>query len=96
MLSFDYRKEYTPLDVHTVLRNGDTITLVMKNPGIHMRMRTAEYGKKSYNMVVPQTDRGLACFFSILRYLVRYYIIVLIVQLALWSNFNTFTEYYHN
>jgi len=44
--------------------------MVLKNPAIHIGSYTAEYGKKTYNMLQPQTDDGIAKFFSILRYLV--------------------------
>lgn len=65
-----YRKGLEPLDIYTELRDGDRITMVLKNPAMHIGIYTAEYGKKSYNMLQPQTDEGIAKFFSILRYLV--------------------------
>jgi len=63
------RKGLEPLDIYTELRDGDRITMVLKNPAMHIGIYTAEYGKKSYNMLQPQTDEGIAKFFSILRYL---------------------------
>jgi len=63
------RRGFEPLDIYTELRDGDRITMVLKNPAVHIGSYTAEYGKKTYNMLQPQTDDGIAKFFSILRYL---------------------------
>jgi len=63
------RRGFEPLDIYTELRDGDRITMVLKSPAVHIGSYTAEYGKKTYNMLQPQTDDGIAKFFSILRYL---------------------------
>ena len=63
---------YKPL---TILQSGlprdEKIILVLSDPYHYQVIRSAEYGKKSYNMMVQQTDEGISKFFSILRFMVR-------------------------
>lgn len=64
-----YRGVYKELDLYTSLREGDVLTMVLKNPAEDSRAYTSEYGKSTCNMLIPQSDRGLSAFFAILRYL---------------------------
>ena len=48
----------------------DILTLVLKNPHNYLGVQGTEYGKSTYNPVVPQTDAGISKFFSILKFIV--------------------------
>lgn len=64
------RRGYESLNVDTELRDGDVMTLVLKNPQDYYGSLGTEYGAKTYNPVVPQTDAGISKFFSILKFIV--------------------------
>ena len=70
--SFLARRGYEHLNVDTELRNGDILTLVLDDPNMYLGTCGTEYGKKTYNPVVPQSDMGLSKFFSILKFIVSY------------------------
>ena len=54
----------------TELRGGDIMSLVLKNPQDYLGTLGTEYGADTYNFVVPQSDSGVAKFFSILKFIV--------------------------
>ena len=65
-----YRRGYERLNVDTELRSGDLVSLVLKNPQEYLGCLGTEYGGKTYNPVVFQTDLGISKFFSILKFIV--------------------------
>lgn len=65
-----YRRGYERLNVDTELRSGDLLSLVLKNPQEYLGCLGTEYGGKTYNPVVFQTDLGISKFFSILKFIV--------------------------
>ena len=52
------------------LRNGDRLSLVLKNPNNYLGHLGTEFGKKTYKSIVEQTDAGLSKFYSILKFIV--------------------------
>ena len=66
-----YREEYRPLTIQSNVSCEEKILLVLNDHSQYRVTRSAEYGKKSYNMMHPQTDKGVSKFFSILRFMVN-------------------------
>lgn len=65
-----HRKTSQTLDVYTELHNGDQLTLVLKNPAAQLDTFATTYGKATYNMMEPQSDKGTSKFFAIIKYFV--------------------------
>ena len=67
---FSRRRGYERLNPAMELRNGDRLSLVLKNPNNYLGHLGTEFGKKTYKSIVEQTDAGLSKFYPILKFIV--------------------------
>ena len=67
------------LNAFTDLKDKDTIRVMLRDPVQVICPQTTNFGKKSYNPMVDQSDYGVSKFYSILKYLVRMHLYCMIM-----------------
>ena len=67
-----FRRGYTyeRMSAFTELEDKDNIRVVLRNPQEVIHPRSPNYGCRSFNPVVTQSEVGISKFYSILKFLV--------------------------